>query len=200
MRLDLHLLLAAAWVALPGPALAHDADRALSSFERAEARSARGSAVERIEWERRLRSPGAMPPPPPWRALDEALHDAVRRGDDARVRTLLGQGANPDALHPEGFSALGMAAFGGRRGLVRTLLRAGADATRASSSGQGALHLAAVAGHLGVIDELLAAQVPIDGLNRQRESALDVAASAGQLEAMSHLLAAGADASRAGQR
>jgi len=181
-------------------AAAQDDDRALAPFVRATTAGVRGSAVDAIEWERRLRAAQALGPRP------GSVHDrfglvaAARAGQDERVRELLRRGAEVDGLDEQGFTALGAAAWAGRRSTVRVLVRAGADARRLGASGQTALHLAAIAGQVAVIDELLRLKVDVELLNRQNESALDAAAAIGQQDAMTPLLAAGADTQRAGQR
>lgn len=129
------------------------------------------------------------------------LVPTARSGPDELLREMLKRGAELDRVDGEsGFTALGAAAFHGRRSTVRLLLAAGADPRRWGSSGQTPLHLASLAGHVPVIDELLAQGVAVETLNRGRESALDVAAGAGRDEAMDRLLQAGADMQRAGRR
>lgn len=218
-RADVHgqrgaaALLACALASAPLRALAQDADAALAPFASRPAQTAaatadttgrndrvRPSPPDALDWERRLRPYGQAAPPPPWRALDQALVDAARVARDDDIRKLLARGALPDQAGDDGFTALGAAAFAGWRTTVRLLLRAGAEPARTGANGQTALHLAALAGHLAVVDEMLRLGVPVDLLNRQRETALDVAANANQQATMQRLIDAGADTAKAGRR
>ena len=64
------------------------------------------------------------------------LFEAAAAGEAARVRELVGQDrARLNAASPDGFSALGLAAFFKRREVVRYLLDAGADTRPASRQG-----------------------------------------------------------------
>ena len=64
------------------------------------------------------------------------VFEAAAAGDVARVRELVGRDpAQADGVAPDGYSALGLAAFFKRREVVRYLLEAGADPRPASRSG-----------------------------------------------------------------
>src|SRR5207253_5474411 len=64
------------------------------------------------------------------------VFEAAAAGDVARVRELVGRDpAQANGVAPDGYSALGLAAFFKRREVVRYLLDAGADPRPASRSG-----------------------------------------------------------------
>jgi len=64
------------------------------------------------------------------------VFEAAAAGDVARVRELVGRDpAQANGVAPDGYSALGLAAFFKRREVVRYLLEAGADPRPASRSG-----------------------------------------------------------------
>lgn len=64
------------------------------------------------------------------------LFEAAAAGDVPRVREIVGRDpAQANATSPDGYSALGLAAFFKRREVVRRLLDAGADVTPASRNG-----------------------------------------------------------------
>jgi ankyrin repeat protein len=64
------------------------------------------------------------------------LFEAAAAGDAARVRELVGRdGAQANAVAPDGYGVLGLAAFFKRREVVRYLLEMGADPSRASGQG-----------------------------------------------------------------
>ena len=64
------------------------------------------------------------------------LFEAAAAGDDARVREIVARDpAQANAVAPDGYSPLGLAAFFKRRDVVRQLLDAGADPRPASRQG-----------------------------------------------------------------
>lgn len=64
------------------------------------------------------------------------VFEAAAAGDAARVREIVGRDrAQANAVAPDGFSPLGLAAFFKRREIVRYLLQMGADPGRASRQG-----------------------------------------------------------------
>jgi ankyrin repeat protein len=64
------------------------------------------------------------------------VFEAAAAGDAARVRELVGEDrARANAVSPDGYSPLGLAAFFKRREIVRYLLEAGADPRPASRAG-----------------------------------------------------------------
>ena len=63
------------------------------------------------------------------------VFEASAAGDAARVREMVGDRAQANAVSPDGYSALGLAAFFKRREVVRYLLDQGADPRPASRQG-----------------------------------------------------------------
>ena len=95
---------------------------------------------------------GAALPP------DVPLLDAVGRGDVARVRALLAEGADPNAARGDGLTALHVAARGGAVEIAGLLIGHGARVGATSRiGGYTPLHLAAGSGHTPLVRALLEA-------------------------------------------
>ena len=87
---------------------------------------------------------------------DPALLDAARSGDAAAVRSLLREGADPNAARGDGMSALHLAAEGGSLEVVRVLIDAGARVEATTSiGGYTPLHVASANAHAPVVEALL---------------------------------------------
>jgi ankyrin repeat protein len=81
------------------------------------------------------------------------IFEAAAAGDDARVREIVGRDpAQANGVAPDGYSALGLAAFFKRREVVRYLLDAGADPRPASRQGSFTPLHSAVATDAGACD------------------------------------------------
>ena len=89
---------------------------------------------------------------------DQALLDAARKGDVAAVRSLLKDGADPNAAQGDGLTALHLASLSGNLEVAKALLGAGATVTRVTRIGAFTpLHLAAEGAHTALVQELLTA-------------------------------------------
>ena len=120
----------------------------------------------------------------------DALLDAARTGDRARVVALLDSGVNVNALSRYNVSALGFAAERGHAGVVRLLVERGADVNVTDSFyGSRPLDFALRGGHLEIALYLLehgsrgAANVLNTGIRRRDVSAVKAALAAGQVDA-----------------
>ena len=80
---------------------------------------------------------------------------AARVGDMLKIRMLLADGANPNAVAANGYSALMHAAEMGHKDLVETLLAADAQPNAKNHSGDTALLLATVEGYKDIVKVLL---------------------------------------------
>ena len=95
---------------------------------------------------------GAVP------AADSPLLDATKRGDEAAVRSLLAEGADPNVAQGDGLTALHLAAQAGNLEIAELLLAGGAKVeAQTRIGGYTALHLASQGAHGAVVSVLLAA-------------------------------------------
>jgi uncharacterized protein len=119
--------------------------------------------------------------------------DAAMRGDVVRARALIEQGADVNAAHGDGMTALHWAAQRDDAALARILLDAGARVTATTRIGAHApLHVASRAGAAGVVTLLLAAGADVHATTTTGVTPLHLAASAGTPEVVGALLAHGA--------
>ncbi|MSR35277.1 MAG: ankyrin repeat domain-containing protein [Gemmatimonadetes bacterium] len=85
-----------------------------------------------------------------------SLLEATKRGDLATVRSLLRDGADPNAAQGDGLTALHLAAQDGKLEIAKVLLGAGAKVTATTRIGAYTpLHLASAGAHEGVVRALL---------------------------------------------
>ncbi len=130
-----------------------------------------------------------------------SLHEAALAGDAARV-TALAKAApwSVDALSPDGWTALHLAAFLGQGAVIAALLEHGADARVMARAIEQNLPIHAAAAGRRIDKETYAALVRAtgdpDSLQKQGYTALMIAAGNGFADAVDVLLAAGADISR----
>ncbi|MBZ5561610.1 MAG: ankyrin repeat domain-containing protein [Acidobacteriia bacterium] len=103
------------------------------------------------------------------------LMHAALLGDVARVKELLGQGANVNATSPDGSTALIYAATTGSPGCVRALLEAGADVNASMKGGGTALTAAVVTDHADSLKLLLRAGADPNSTGPEGQTALSVA-------------------------
>ena len=127
-------------------------------------------------------------------AVDAPLADAAMRQDVDAVRGLIAGGADLDAAHGDGMTALHGAALHGNVDIVRLLLAAGADAeARTRLGGHTPLHVASRSGRAGAVRALLAGGADPAAVTTTGATALHFAAGAGDAGAVAALLDHGAD-------
>ena len=89
---------------------------------------------------------------------DKELLDATKRGDVAAVRSLLQEGADPNASQGDGLSALHLAAQAGNLDIVKVLIGAGAEVEAKTRIGDYTpLHLASWGAHASAVSALIEA-------------------------------------------
>lgn len=120
------------------------------------------------------------------------LMDAAAQGKVEQVRARLGEGAQINAMGPDG-TPLFLAAANGNDAVVWNLLREGADPDRGRDDGTTPLMAAASSGNKRIVDMLLAAGADIDAKNDNGDTALSYAALNSQLVVTKRLLRAGAE-------
>jgi len=122
-----------------------------------------------------------------------ALVEAVKSGDTAAVRTLLGQRADPNEAERDGTMPLHHAIRQGEPEMVDLLLRAGANVKATNRYGVSPMLVAAIAGHAGILERLLTAGASANSANPEGETALMIAARTGDPACVQLLLTGGAD-------
>ncbi|TYZ62130.1 hypothetical protein PybrP1_005065 [[Pythium] brassicae (nom. inval.)] len=127
------------------------------------------------------------------------LHLACQERHRDVAQVLLRAGANPNALTPDGVSALHLAAAAGDPEVVRALLAAGADvcATLPTPVRASALHVACSRGSADVVRLLLRAGADVDVPDGHHASPLLIACMHEQLDVARALLEAGANVTHA---
>jgi beta-lactamase regulating signal transducer with metallopeptidase domain len=124
--------------------------------------------------------------------LDEALLKASERGDVARMRTLIGNGARANAAISGDGSPLIAAARRGKTEAIELLVIEGADVNRGVSGDGNPLTMAAANGHIEAVRLLLDRGARIDAGVEGDGNALIMASGAGHLEIVRFLLDRGA--------
>ena len=128
-------------------------------------------------------------------AVDAPLADAAMRRDADAVRRLIVRGADPDAAHGDGMTALHWAAEHGDLGIVALLLDAGADIEARTRLGSHTpLHVASRSAQAAAVRMLLATGADAGAVTTTGATALHFAAGAGTAAAVSALLDHGAEA------
>jgi ankyrin repeat protein len=127
---------------------------------------------------------------------DVPLVEAVKAGDVAAVRALLGQDVDVNAAEADGTTPLHWAAHGQRTDhleIARLLLAAGAGVNVGNRYGVRPLSLACVTGNAPMVAALLEAGANPNTTLMEGETALMTAARSGNADAVALLLDAGAD-------
>jgi hypothetical protein len=177
-------------LALPGSgtAWAESDDRALAGFARAAPAAPRGQAVDRLEWEQRLRAPDRFGPPP-LREADRALLSAARAGRWAEALELVKTGlAHPNARDAAGGHVLVYAARAGQDELLREMIKRGAELERVGDDGFTALGAAAFEGRRSSVRLLVRAGADATRWGSTGQAPLHLAAMTGQLGVIDELL------------
>lgn len=125
-----------------------------------------------------------------------SLFEAAATGELGVVRQALD--AYPDDIHtmsPDGFSALGLAAFFGREDVAAELLSRGADVNAESRNAMRVrpLHSAVAGNHAGLARRLLDAGADVNAAQQDSFTPLMGAAQNGNAELVAELLLHGAD-------
>ena len=128
-------------------------------------------------------------------AVDAPLADAAMRRDVDAVRGLIARGANLDAAHGDGMTALHWAAQRGDDEVVALLVDAGADVEARTRLGSHTpLHVASRSAQVSVVRTLLMAGADASAVTTTGATALHFAAGSGSAGSVAALLDHGADA------
>ena len=120
---------------------------------------------------------------------DFPLIDAAKQNDQVAVRTLLEQGVDVNARHPDGSTALLWAVYYDDIETAGILVSAGADVDAANDYGESPLSLACQNRNTTLVDKLLKAGANPHAVKPSGETVLMTAARAGNLDIVSLLLA-----------
>ena len=107
------------------------------------------------------------------------LSEAIERDDNAKVKFLLANGANPNFRLDRGMTPFLRAACKGNLIVLQTLLENGADVNVLNDDQQTCLILAAMNGQSSVFEELKDAGVPLEQQDRRGWTAMNYAARMG---------------------
>ena len=128
-------------------------------------------------------------------AVDAPLADAAMRQDADAIRGLIARGADPDAAHGDGMTALHWAAQRGDIEIVELLRAAGADLEARTRLGSHTpLHVASRSARPGAVRALLDAGADAGAVTTTGATALHFAAGSGSAGAVAALLDHGAHA------
>jgi len=133
-----------------------------------------------------------VPGPGPLTGAELTLLDAVKRGDDATVQTLLSDRSAVNAAEADGTTPLHWAAHAESAAMVKRLLGAGANANAANRYGITPLSLACTTGNPEVVEALLDAGADANALIPAGETILMTAARTGNPRVVQALLGRGA--------
>ncbi|XP_035669905.1 death-associated protein kinase 1-like [Branchiostoma floridae] len=125
---------------------------------------------------------------------EEALLDAAKRGNMARVEQILSEGISPDSTDKKGITALFYAVGRGHTGAIQVLIKYGANPNARDKNGNSPLHEAAQNGYTEAMKMLLEAGADPNTSDSYGVTPLHDAAICGHHKCVAQLLAAGADA------
>src|SRR6266513_787656 len=125
--------------------------------------------------------------------LNKKLLDAAEAGDTAEVRSLLREGANPNAKGGYGSTALMGAAVRGHTETVRALLEKGAEVNAKGNTGRTALMEAALEGYTETVRTLLEKGAEVNAKDNAGWTPLFWAAFSRRTDTVRALLQTGAD-------
>jgi ankyrin repeat protein len=122
------------------------------------------------------------------------IADAAMKGDLAKVRTLISEGASVNVAQGDGMTALHWAAERGDAAMAEVLIRSHASLRAVTRiGGYTPLHIASKSGNAAVVKALLQAGSDPNAMTAAGASALHLAAGAGNSEAVTALLDRGAN-------
>lgn len=123
------------------------------------------------------------------------LIDAAYMGDTNKVRQLLSEGADPNEVFFNGWTALMMAAAEGHRSAVSSLIEAGAEVDARNDGGRTALMFASGYGYDEIVEILIENGADVNAVPHEgvRWSSLTAASNNGHERTVVLLLEAGAD-------
>jgi uncharacterized protein len=125
-------------------------------------------------------------------AAGHPLVEAVKSGDRAAVRALLGQRTDVNAAEADGTTALHLAIQRDDPEMVDLLIAAGANAKAVNRYGISAMHVAATLGSAPILEKLLQAGASADTATPEGETALMAASRTGDAASVKLLVARGA--------
>jgi uncharacterized protein len=126
-------------------------------------------------------------------AAEAPLVEAVRRGDIAQVRAMLGRKVDANTLSVDGGTALHSAVQREDAPMVDLLLRSGANAKAANRYGVTPLYIAALNSNASIVEKLLSAGADPNSAMPDGETVLMTAARTGKADVLKLLIARGAD-------
>jgi cytohesin len=148
--------------------------------------------MQKLELGDLMNAEAAKPEPPPAKAPDISIHEAVNRGDLAGVQAELDKGANVNAKMWRR-TPLHSATAGGHTEIAELLIDNGADVNANEDYGWTPLHNAASEGHMEVAELLIAKGADVNAKNNYGDNPLHGAAEQGHKEIVELLIAEGAD-------
>ena len=170
-----------------------DLDAALRA-DPALAASRNASGASLLAWAYYVGRPDAVALIRP-RLTDLDPHDAIIVGDADRMREALSAGWDANALSPDGFTPLGLAAFFGRPEIFDLLLPVTRDVSEQANNSQkvAAIHAATAMRNAGMVEKLLLAGAEPDQAQADGFTPLHVAAQHGDAAIVGLLLLFGSN-------